>query len=67
MSDAKAAPAKLKEKHLLFLDSLRESGVVNMFAARPYLNDAFKDLTGKEAGDILQHWMNTFSERHPKT
>jgi len=69
MSDtqtAKAAPAKLQQKHLLFLDVLRESGATNMYGARPYVERKFKDLTGAEAGEILAHWMSTFSDRHPR-
>jgi len=59
-------PAKLQEKHLLFLDKLRESGATNMYGARPYVEREFEDLTGAEAGEILAYWMKTFSERHPK-
>jgi len=58
-------PAKLDEKHLTFLDNLRESGVTNMYGARPYLMKAFRKLSEKEAGAILSYWMQTFTERHP--
>jgi len=57
---------KLTDEHLEFLDELRESGVTNMFGARPYLMRAFPELTEKEASSILSHWMHTFGERHPK-
>ena len=68
MSDTttKPAPAKLREEHLLFLDALRESGATNMYGARPYLERKFRSLTGPECGEILAHWMRTFSERHPR-
>ncbi|GAG89992.1 unnamed protein product [marine sediment metagenome] len=58
-------PEKLEQEHLEYLDGLRESGVTNMFGARPYLKQSF-DLNKKEAGEILAYWMKTFSERHPQ-
>lgn len=48
-----------------YLDGLRESGVTNMFGARPYLMEEF-GLDSKKAGDILSEWMRTFSDRHSK-
>jgi len=56
-------PARCTEKHLEYLDELRESGVTNMFGARPYLQRRFS-LEPKEAGAILAYWMRTFAERH---
>ena len=53
---------KYSEKYYEFLDTLRESGITNMFGA---LMKAF-ELDGKEASDILADWLQTFSERHPK-
>lgn len=53
------------EDHLNYLDELRESGVVNMFGAGPYLEEEF-DLSKQEARTILKEWMNTFGERHGK-
>lgn len=52
------------QEHLEYLDELRESGETNMFGARPYLMQAFPELSGKEAADILSHWRKTFGERH---
>ena len=51
------------QEHLDYLDELRESGIVNMFGARPYVASAF-GLTKSEAGAILSYWMKTFGERH---
>ena len=67
MKHASNAPPTDEEKAEMFeyLDELRESGVTNMFGARPYLRRAFKGLTDQEAGDVLVEWMRTFSERHP--
>lgn len=59
-------PEGLKEDHLIFLDDLRESGVVNMWGAGLYLMDGFPDLSDKQASQIHTYWMKTFSERHPK-
>jgi hypothetical protein len=44
---------------------LRESGVTNMFGARPYLMREFPELNSKEASAVLAYWMKTFEERHP--
>jgi len=59
-------PECLTEDHLMFLDDLRESGVTNMFGARPYVQDEFPDLSTMEAKQVLLYWMETFSGRHPK-
>ena len=58
-------PAFVTDKHLEYLDALRESGVTNMFGARPYVKHAFKKLTDQQAGAVLVYWMKTFSQRHP--
>jgi len=52
-----------KEEYFQFLDSLRESGQINMFGAGPYLMDAF-GLDKRDAREIVLEWMETFSERH---
>lgn len=51
------------EKYYRYLDGLRESGVTNMFGARPYLQEEF-GLDVKTAASILTDWMNTFAQRH---
>lgn len=50
----------MKPEHKKFLDELRESGVTNMFGARPYLQEAFPELTEQEARIILSEWMMSF-------
>jgi hypothetical protein len=57
-------PATCTEDHLEYLDELRESGLTNMFGARPYLHDAYPELSKQESGDILVYWMKTFADRH---
>jgi hypothetical protein len=42
-----------------YLDTLRESGVTNMFGAAPYLEAEF-GLPQGEARGILSKWMSTF-------
>ncbi len=57
-------PDFIREEHLKCLDMLRESGVTNMFGARPYLLTVFPALSKREATAVLKYWMKTFSERH---
>jgi hypothetical protein len=59
-------PEFCTQEHLEYLDELRESGVTNMFGARPYLVAAFDDLGEKQAGEVLSYWMKTFSKRHAR-
>lgn len=59
-------PEIVKEKHLTYLDMLRESGVTNMYGAGIYLEKKFK-VSRDNANKILRYWMNTFSERHAKS
>ena len=47
-----------------FLETLRESGVTNMFGAAPYLQESFPELDRFEAKEIVIEWMSSFSERH---
>jgi len=51
-----------KEEMFDYLDNLRECGVVNMFGATPYVQEAF-DLTKQEAQQILKEWMETYGKR----
>jgi len=57
-------PEFVTEEMLDFLDLLRESGVTNMFGARPYVEEEFPELESDQAGKVLVYWMHTFSERH---
>ena len=54
-------PDYVTDEHLTFLDELRESGIINMFGARPYLKEVF-ELGEKESRNILQYWMKTFGK-----
>ena len=58
-------PSFVTDEHLTFLDELRDSGVVNMYGATSHIRMAFglkTDISMK----ILQYWMDTYLERHPK-
>jgi len=46
-----------------FLDTLRDSGVTNMYGARPYLEETF-GFEKKEAAEWLARWMQTYAGRH---
>jgi hypothetical protein len=58
-------PSFVKEKHLLYLDTLRESGVTNMYGAASYVMQAF-NMPREKAVSTLSYWMKTFASRHGK-
>lgn len=47
-----------------YLDNLRETGVTNMYGARPYLIRDL-DMTEHESTSVLRAWMETFDETEP--
>ena len=55
---------KLQERVNKYLDTLRESGVTNMYGAAPYIVTTFQVSKGK-ARKLLAGWMRTFDVRHP--
>jgi len=61
-----AKMTKYDEKYYRYLDGLRESGISNMFGARPFLRSKFRELTDPMATKVLGDWMKTFHLRHPK-
>ena len=50
-----------KQEMFEYLDTLRESGVVNMFGAAPYLQEAF-DMKKADAQEILKEWMENYGK-----
>ncbi len=46
---------------LMFLSTLRKSGVTNIVEIRLKLRYAFPDLTTNQAADVLAYWMHTFA------
>ena len=57
---AYTAARHLEETMYRFLDELKEIGAVNMFGARPYLQEEF-ELTMPEATKTLGRWMRTYT------
>ena len=47
--------------YFIFLDNLRESGVVNMFGASEYVSDEF-GISKSEARKILTDWMMAYGK-----
>jgi hypothetical protein len=47
------------EKYFEYLEALRDSGVVNMYGAAPYLAEEF-DLDKRTARKILIAWMESY-------
>jgi|SaaInl4_150m_RNA_FD_contig_31_392908_length_1041_multi_4_in_0_out_0_2 hypothetical protein len=56
----------MEQKHLTYLDVLRESGITNMFGARPYLKNAFPELTDEESRGVMGYWMDNFDVKGTK-
>lgn len=54
---------QFKEEVFIYLDSLRESGITNMFGAAPYIEINFKVNT-TDSRKLLKEWMETFPKRH---
>ena len=57
---------ELKQEIFVFLDNLRESGEVNMFGSGAYVMEMF-DVSKTEAREYVTAWMQSFSDRHPKS
>ena len=49
-------------EYFAFLDSLRETGVTNMFGAAPYLVEVY-DMDKRKARDVLLAWMQSKQEK----
>jgi len=47
-----------------FLDGVRDSGIINMFGAAPYVQEAFL-VSARDARTLHGYWMDTFATRHP--
>jgi hypothetical protein len=52
-----------KEEVFFFLDTLRESGAVNMFGAGFYVQEEF-NVSRREGKELVIEWMKTFGERN---
>ena len=45
-----------------FLDDLRDSGIVNMMSARPYLLEEFPNMGLERAKQVHTRWMTDYDE-----
>ena len=54
-------PDGLDDSHLAFLDSLRESGAINMYGAPSVLQEAF-GLDRKTSLAVFGYWAETFDD-----
>jgi hypothetical protein len=52
-------PECVTDKHMDYLDALRESGVTNMFGAPAYVVSEF-GVSKEDARTITSYWMKTF-------
>lgn len=52
--------ARTSNKYWLYLESLRKSGITNMYGAAPFLMKAF-GLEREEAKNILADWMKNYN------
>lgn len=63
MDKAKVAkitrPDIVDNEYMLYLDTLRDSGVTNMFGAGEFLQQEFA-LSRVDARVVLKYWMDTF-------
>ena len=50
----------MNEEYFEYLNTLRETGVTNMFGAGPYLQQAF-GLSRHEARKVLSDWMKQYA------
>jgi hypothetical protein len=56
---------KLKNKHIKYLEKLRDSGVTNMWGAGVYLEREFV-LTADEAKEILTAWIKSYKQKEER-
>lgn len=61
--DQTKRPEFVKDKHLEYLDELRDSGVTNMLGGGNYLQTTF-GLDKKMASDIFWYWADTFGQEN---
>lgn len=47
-------------KYYNALEGIRETGIINMFGAAPYLREVFPELSRMESNKILCNWMANY-------
>lgn len=55
---------KLTRTHKRILETIRRSGIVNMYGAAPYLAEA-ANINVKDARELLIEWMDTYDPKDP--
>lgn len=58
---SKRTTTTTEQEVLEFLNTLRNSGAINMYGARPYIVENF-GLSRKESDKLLTLWMDNFNE-----
>ena len=53
---------ELTRQHKRILETIRRSGIVNMYGAAPYLADA-ANISIKDARQLLMKWMDTYDPK----
>ena len=53
-------PEFVQDRYLSYLSAVRESGLINMFGAAPYLVNEFPELDKRKAREVLSYWMANF-------
>ena len=66
MSATVEKPDIVEQKHLEFLDHLRETGITNMLGAGSFVKREFPELTEGQASEIVGYWMSSFGDRHQR-
>ena len=54
------------EKYYQVLESIRKSGITNMFGAAPYLKEFCPELSSKLSQEILVNWIHNYDELNGK-
>lgn len=54
------------EEYYQVLESIRKSGVTNMFGAAPYLKEFCPELSSKLSQAILVNWIHNYDELNEK-
>tara|TARA_B110000037_G_C17062878_1_gene482632 strand:- start:339 stop:506 length:168 start_codon:yes stop_codon:yes gene_type:complete len=51
----------LREAAFEYLETLRESGLINMYGSGPYLQEEF-DITKKQARELFLAWVDSYGK-----
>ena len=54
------------EEYYKALETIRKSGITNMFGAAPYLRELYPELSRDDSNAILSNWMKNYNELSKK-